>query len=612
MLHEFAVESGTAPDTELITDDSELFRETAADFYRSFFLQPGKELQCIIATQNNFTLSAIEKFARTVMKNPDCAVADRDEIAPTDSFEQQFTEIIQQFLEIIDYFLSDYYANQEVFKTDLKKTLAIVCSSLSKYKSDFIQIGRIFCTLANVNFESGKLQKCSWQTKNQILPESFARINELAQKYSAIVEKYIRSIKLAFIEYSRRPDTMAAKKRLRQVNTFDDLLVNTQQALQNNPSFAQRIRQRFKVVMIDEFQDTDPVQYYIFNTVFNHPEALMLVVGDPKQSIYSFRGADIYSYLGAVKKISDTDVYSLTRNYRSSQQLLDSFNNLFNHSNPFIEQKITYHNATAGREIGQLVVEKSNYFNAPLEFCNVFDPNKQKGNRGRAGKNALAETVARVAELLHRANQLNHQGQPRARFEFNGKFVPVKASDIAILTDTNREAIILRELLSRVGVPAVMQNSGKIFATNEASELYHILKAVLNPANKKMLFSALITSCFSLDAAAIDALNTSEGDNEQLESYRLKFCLLQEIWLTKGFMPMFFKLQEDNVHRIALPAMLERHLTDLAHLAELLHQASRTRQLGPEGLINWLQERIAGAADDDGEEEYENFDCAPQ
>lgn len=603
MLNEFAVESGESFATELVSDDSDLFRETAADFYRLLFFRTDEWLPGVVAAECKFTMESLQNFARLIMKNPECAIENGTEILPLQDVEYTLHSVFEEFMQYWDdnrdEIIAAFEDNSEIMK---KAPCASLTNFIGRMQRDNIDRDLVVNTmndLAKNDITDAKYAKKEWCTGNGSTPSVFEEISDIVSRFSDAFKIYVKSIKAEFIQYTRRPDTLAAKKRLMQVKTFDDLLINTRNALRNE-IFAERIRQRFKVVMIDEFQDTDPVQYEIFNTVFNHHDTLMLMVGDPKQSIYAFRGADIYSYIDAGKNLADqSNIFTLTKNYRSCEKMLQGFNIIFGGKNPFVEEKIAYHAAVSGREIGRLLVESVDNFTAPLEIFPLVED--EDSNAQTVAKHSNFEFISRIVTLLRLAETVNASGQPMARFEVGGICHAVKPSDIAILTYSNREARLYCKKLAATGIPAVLQNSGNVFATPEAREIYHVMNGILNPGNNRLLFTALTTSILGLDAASINIIGNDEFSGDELEKYRKEFYDLRDLWQNKGFMPMFFSLQRGDkvIHRkeSEQPA-LERHLTDISHLAELLHQMARSRQLSMDGLLNWLQERITGGEDD--------------
>ena len=127
-------------------------------------------------------------------------------------------------------------------------------------------------------------------------------------------------------------ERFAAQKRRRAQIGFDDLLARLDRALASAPGgeLAETIRRQYPLALIDEFQDTDPLQYRIFRAVYAlNPDVGLLLIGDPKQAIYAFRGADIHTYLSA-RSEAEAPHYSLDTNHRSSEGMVAAVNALLN------------------------------------------------------------------------------------------------------------------------------------------------------------------------------------------------------------------------------------------------------------------------------------------
>jgi exodeoxyribonuclease V beta subunit len=378
-------------------------------------------------------------------------------------------------------------------------------------------------------------------------------------------------------------------------------------AVVNSKTFAEKIRARYPVVMIDEFQDTDPLQFEIFQGIFNDPKSLMIMVGDPKQSIYAFRGADIYSYLQVSESLPESSKSTLNRNFRSSENLLNAFNLLFDRTDPFIEKSIRFLPAVAGREQSRLIIADDNVEEKPFKLWELKNADGTSVNKTTATDKASSAVRTRIAQILTMAEQTDGQGRPQARFEFSdGESKPVKAADIAVLTDTKAQAQQVCEKLNAAGIPAVLQHTGNIFDAEEASALFHTLNAIASPGNTRALKTALSTVLFQFDLQYIASLDDEENSNE-LEFWQGTLHNLLDLWLKEGFIQMFFRMLRPEKEDGAQPDLLlkkdvrsnmlslpqgERHLTDLLHLGELIHQEALQRKLGVAGVISWLQNQI--------------------
>ncbi|MBP0048613.1 exodeoxyribonuclease V subunit beta [Marinobacterium sp. AK62] len=389
---------------------------------------------------------------------------------------------------------------------------------------------------------------------------------------------------------------------------FNDMLVRLDQALQGEGGehLATTIRRQYPVALIDEFQDTDPLQYRIFSRVYQSeqsPEMMqdksaLLMIGDPKQAIYAFRGADIHTYLQARQDTAGRH-YTLGRNFRSSSALVTAVNRLF-------EQ------AEAAQPAGAFRFARDG--ENPLPFIPV-DANGRKevfevdGARPAAlthwlltdedGKGvAVGDYRQQMAE--HCASEICRllmlAQQQRAGFrDETDELKPLKPSDIAILVRSGSEARVMREALERRAVRSVyLSDQASVYASVEAEDLWRWLKACAEPERAELVQGALATATLGLSYARLEQLTR---DEQEWEREVERFRDLRECWQRQGVLPMVRHLMD----LFELPARLlqvtngERVLTNLLHLAELLQTASSQLE-GELALIRYLQEQVLNSS----------------
>ncbi|RDL19446.1 exodeoxyribonuclease V subunit beta [Serratia fonticola] len=375
------------------------------------------------------------------------------------------------------------------------------------------------------------------------------------------------------------------EKRQRAELGFDDLLSRLDAALQSagGEQLALAIRQRYPVAMIDEFQDTDPQQYRIFQKLYvGQEECGLLLIGDPKQAIYAFRGADIFTYMKARSEVSAH--YTLETNWRSSPAMVGSVNRLFAQvEKPFLFGQIPFIEVAAAAKNQELVFEWQNKPQPAMQFW------LQPGDG--AGVSDYQQLMARLCAAQIRdwlsAGQAGEawlvKGEQRRH---------VQASDITILVRSRAEAALVRDALSALAIPSVyLSNRDSVFDTPEAKDLLWLLQAVLAPEQERTLRCALATGLLGLDALTLDGLNHNESAWDDLVN---EFDEYRSHWLRRGVLPM---LREVMAKRHLAENLLaspggERRLTDVMHLGELLQEA--TAQLdGEHALVRWLAQQIA-------------------
>ncbi|HBU8385838.1 TPA: exodeoxyribonuclease V subunit beta [Klebsiella pneumoniae] len=380
-------------------------------------------------------------------------------------------------------------------------------------------------------------------------------------------------------------DAVAREKRRRGELGFDDMLSRLDEALRGDSgeTLASAIRQRFPVAMIDEFQDTDPQQYRIFRRIWRRqPETALLLIGDPKQAIYAFRGADIFTYMKARGDVAAH--YTLDTNWRSSPGMVGSVNRLFSLSdNPFMFHEIPFLpvKAAAANKGLRFTVDA-----ADVPAMNVW---LMPGDTVGSGdyQTFMAQLCATQIRDWLSAGQ-----RGRALLWRGETSRPVQASDITVLVRNRLEAAQVREALQTLGIPSVyLSNRDSVFETLEAQELLWLLQAVLAPERENTLRSALATSMFGLTALDIENLNQDEQAWDALVE---EFSEYRQIWRQRGVMPMLRALM--TARHIAENLLAtrggERRLTDILHISELLQEAAS--QLESEhALVRWLAQHIA-------------------
>ncbi|MEJ2158144.1 MAG: UvrD-helicase domain-containing protein, partial [Desulfobacteraceae bacterium] len=334
---------------------------------------------------------------------------------------------------------------------------------------------------------------------------------------------------------------------------------------------------QYRAALVDEFQDTDKVQYEIFQRLFDRPPMMLFMIGDPKQAIYSFRGADLFSYLKAAQDADRSA--TLTRNWRSTPSLVESVNLLFeSHPYPFGFEQIQFHPATAARPGASPVPFPLTIWY--LTRTNGKAPSKPLNQSDAVG--TIAEAVAEeVVRLL-----ITPQERTAPR-------------QIAVLTRTHAQSQIIKHALSKKRVPAVLHSAGSVFDTGQADGLLRVLEAVADPHDPGKVRAALAQDMFGWQAGDFhDAMN---GGDERWRKRWASFYHDYRIWLQRGIYPMLRSLmaRERVRSRMLSRPDGERALTNLLHLAELLHEAESEHGLGPEGVVNWLVEQRQSAQEGD-------------
>jgi len=393
----------------------------------------------------------------------------------------------------------------------------------------------------------------------------------------------------------------------RQAGTFGfaDLLQRLDQALAgpNGERLRARITAQTPVALIDEFQDTSPLQYRIFDQLYrvadNDPRTALLLIGDPKQSIYGFRGADIHSYLAARRATAGRH-YVLGTNHRSTTALV----NVVNHE--FAQAE-----ARAGE--GAFLFRDAAAQDDPLPFVEV-------AARGRAEQ---FQTAAGAVPALAIHHDLALRGAPEHRQRFaalcaeqivawlsdgqagfarpGASLERLRPADIAVLVRTGTEAEAVRRALQRRGVASVyLSDKDSVFASDEARDLLYWLRAVADPLDARKARAGLATRTMGL---SVDELARLAASDEAFDARSLQLRQLHSVWRMQGVLTML----RQTLHQFDLPARWlregggERRLTNFLHLAELLQDASALLD-GEHALIRWLQSQREEGGDSGDEQ----------
>ena len=400
---------------------------------------------------------------------------------------------------------------------------------------------------------------------------------------------------------SRIRDEVERRKRRLSVMTYDDLLTRLNGALvgPNGEIARERLRSRFQVVLVDEFQDTDPIQWQILHRAFATQGVTLVLIADPKQAIYAFRGADVYAYLVAA---STAEVQSTLRvNRRSDQPLLDAYDALFDGAT-LGHKGIVYRQVRAdpAHRTMRLTGAPSD---TPLRVRVVIRDQDSivKTNYGYATASSARRHVADdlgadVVKLLASGAQIELRspaGETIGREE-------VRPRDIAVLVRTNANAELVRDALAEAHVPAVINGAGSVFATAAASDWLRLLEALEWPASALRAKTAALGAFFGWSAHRIAAASELEWEGVHRRLHRWGRILRD-----KGVAALVeaIMIGEDLPARLLSGTAGERKLTDLRHLAQVLHQAARAERLGVTALRGWLAQRVAEAELEGAEEE---------
>ena len=582
ILHEHAFEAGSLYDTELLRDTSGLYREIADDFWRRHVIEAPPEFIGFLATEKKITgpshftelLSLVNVPGLTIL--PDVQPFSLDCL---ESYRRLFLQVASAWrrcrwavLELLRSPLLNavVYGGTRPGPTGRSTKTAILADRMDV----FCRSGAVgFPLFAGFEKFTRKVVLKSTK-KNQPAPahEFFDLCQKLQDEGFSLgreMEHFLIHLQREFFDFARR--ALEQKKTGGSLRSYDDLLLQVHRGLETEKNDAlnpltRMIRRKYRAALVDEFQDTDSMQYQIFHRLFTGPERLLFMIGDPKQSIYGFRGADLFSYLHAAGEADEG--YTLQRNWRASPGLIEAVNTVFtHHEKPFFYDGIAFQRAIPGHTSASKKEREPSLHLWYLPGAGEKPLNKTDAER------IISEAVAaEISELV----------------SYRGHCLPTEA--IAVLVRTNRQARTVKASLNDRGVPAVLYGAGNIFDSDEAEHLQRLLHGVLEPGNERRFRAALAADMLGVSANQIEYESAEE---QSWEIRRARFREYAELWRRRGFLKMFRRMlfEEHIPSRILAFQDGERRMTNILHLTELLHRKSIVDGLGSEELLGWLASR---------------------
>ncbi len=589
MLKQHAFESGTLFSSELVTDIEPMLQLCAADYWRRTFYPLDKPLakliQSIWKTPDDL-LNAVRRW----LPLSNLQLADRQ-------LPVSLADFMEQYLVPAAELKALWQADQDTIEQQL-----LGCG-LRKDRKPLKRLPAMTEFLASEDLVPN-LEKDSWEIYGtEILQKSLLKTGKLPShpifrkidEFLALPGKLKETLKGVITRdaLNHIKTQLSQLKSSRHQLSFDDLLGNLSAALfagqpgNDGELLAKAIRSQYRIAMIDEFQDTDPKQYQTFNTIYidsDDPATGLFMIGDPKQAIYGFRGADIFTYMQAREQVHSH--YTLDTNWRSSDAMVSAINSVFQNSpEPFI-----YNDSIPFEPVHPSPSAKGKrlyHQGQPLPAMTFWLP---PGQETVNSENYLAAMSLATANEINRLLSAADQGECIVH---NGnKQAPLQPGDIAVLVRSGSHAGLLRRALIDQNIASIyLSNRDSVFSAREASDLEKVLQACLHPTNERLIKAALATALLHLDAATLDALNTNEQAWEQAVEEFSNYCAL---WQRKGVLPMLRQLifQRRLAEQLLASPDGERRLTDLLHLGELLAAASLEQQ-GPSALTRWLAEQIS-------------------
>ncbi|ABB32122.1 exodeoxyribonuclease V, beta subunit [Geobacter metallireducens RCH3] len=591
-LQENAFESGSLYDTELLADQNPLIQEIVDDFWRQSFF--GAEAPLLPhALRLKWSPEGLARFLRGKLGNPELLVVPLygdDEVAALVSECEALYGELTRMWESRRGEIEEIIATHKGLRRAQKNYHPDLVPGLLEGMADYTASGNPWDLCPGFEkFTTAYIQGQALQ-KNEPPEHPFF---DLCDRLFRIVEKRFLALKGSLFTFAR--ERLSLLKAERAVRSYDDLLTDLYRALQGptGADLADRLASRYRAALIDEFQDTDPVQYRIFREIYLDAATPLFLIGDPKQAIYSFRGADIFAYLEARNDVPAENRFTMGENWRSTPSMVEGINALFRQKRetPFVVEAIGYPEVTAAKREEPLLLDGRDP--APLQLWFMArTPEDGAGiSMGPARERIVMAVGAEIAGLLADGRE------GRATIDGRG----VVPEDIAVIVRSHKEAALVQEGLRGLGIPSVVQSAMSLFATEEAREICRILEAVAEPSSETRVRAALATTILGMSGNDIARLLEDErGWEERLEAFRE----YHDFWQGRGFMTMFRTLlAREGVRERLLPFVDgERRLTNVLHCGEVIHGAAMEGSLGVAPLCAWFGERVNSPPPD---EEYQ-------
>jgi exodeoxyribonuclease V beta subunit len=583
VLKRHAFESGMAFESELREDQSLLVEEVVCDFWADRLSAASQQFVAALAS-NDVTIDSLVRLVKRAASSPDLVVIPAAHPEPIERLERAYADagatvaaLWAQHATEIERVLAQRGLNGNIYGPGkMRGMFSDVLPRAASFSASDLPDRIKYLTPAGM--------KCN---KDYVAPKH-AFFDACGHWWTACcnlrtaLQQHVIAFQHDVLEFARRE--LARRSDEAGSLGFDDLLLRLSAALDSavGDELIRSIRTTHKAALIDEFQDTDPVQCDVFRRIYaahlpgQAPGSLFLI-GDPKQAIYAFRGADVFAYIAAARSAVDR-AYTLSTNYRSDPSLVRGIDSLFARAHaPFLFPEISYRPVTAA----PAARDRLQGAGAAFEILFMADGDDKPLTKAQAEVLVPKQLAVEIVRLLASGARLDGaELEPR---------------QIAVLCRTNLQARSVQNALREVGIPAVLDGDASVFDSSMADELARWLWAMVEPGDGARVRAALATTGIGVTA---DELLALEHDERGWDSWVGRFHALQELWHARGCMRALHTLCDDLGVAPRLLALLdgERRYTDLMHLAELLHAEALHSRKGPRALLDWYRRMRAGEA----------------
>jgi exodeoxyribonuclease V beta subunit len=642
-LTEHAFESGAMYEQSFILDESEWLKIAAEDYWRKHVVTlPQHTLQLLL--KHWATPDAMIKGIGRLLSQHATPHQTKDidsAIKSVDQYAQQVTKLKRWWLSndvSLQLSKANLNGRAKLGKLPTLQDMQAFC------KSDLLQID--FDKTGWQLFSPEQIAKAAKKGSEDLSHLDFSQFEQL----QSMLLRCQQNLILAFSQHAMSvvSTNLKSHKDMLHLLSPDDLLTGLQRAISqqagtDDNTLANTIRQNYPAALIDEFQDTDPVQFEVFQGIYGASQqepdlgpsdknsdedidnnsgensfdnnsklsteikhgadfknnsstiskdssstiskgssrlstSCWIMIGDPKQAIYAFRGADIFTYIKAKEWVNNKRHFTLATNWRSAPKLVNGINQLFENSRKgfLFEQSIPFYPVKAGQDFDGLTVQGKVV--ESLDFQHLCSSENLPISASDASNQLAIATANQISHWLQLAQTDQAQIKNRA----------ITAGDCCVLVRNRNEAQVIKHALSAVNVASVFLARKSVFATQIAADVLRLLKALSQPTDERLLKAALMSELFTFNAQQLDTLFNDESSWQDVLEQRFYW---HQTWQKRGLIRAINQvLQHFDVEQGLIKHQPDglRRVTDLRHLTELLQQQS-LQLVGEAQLIHWFE-----------------------
>jgi exodeoxyribonuclease V beta subunit len=578
MLSECAFETKGLFTMEFVLDDSEVQKEVIADFWRKIVRKyPAPLLPLIIKEWKD--PSVLHQKIRSYGGREDITLLTPE--VTDDCLLEKYDLLYGKITELKELWLKDNVSElieRSDIKANAKPKKQPRLDAVTRFaKSEDFDLTQPTTDKKEDPWEIWSEQNIQKQLKKSGKPFTHP-VFSLFSSLVGVVDEFKKELiahlyGTAIKEYQKQ---LRERKQEMQLYAPDDLLHQLAVAVKNNHGFSELLANKFPIALVDEFQDTDPLQFDIFSTIYGDeetPNKGLFMIGDPKQAIYAFRGADIFTYISARRRQDKNAIFNMGENWRSSNAVVSAINTLFcNTEAPFIyNEDIPFEPVVAANKNLQALTKRGK----PFSNLSIWHYEEECSNKSEYQAIFAEKTAYEVSVLLNKNNNVCIGD------------TPVVAKDIAILVRDRTDAEAVQDALREACIESVYLSRESIFDSEESIDLYRILVAAAEPSNMRNIRAALATSFVGVDANELLQL---ADDDERIQSALSEFHTYNALWTTKGIEALVETLMQQRDLYSTNPN--ERRITNVRHLIELLQKKSQEFD-GKRQLLQWYSDKLS-------------------